>query len=329
MKSISTVSFIIFFFLISTGCGNSQTHTPTTTPTYANSFEARNVKCKNGFTLELPVDILRASNDKWTIFTCSPPATGITFLGLTLVEVDYGERYTQIIKTDLSKTWTIQHNDFEYSRINRPDALMMPYQWTKDGNYLYLYPVYYPGGSGHPQSAFLYSGISDLYRINLETGKFELFLQREQFTDIAFSPDDQFFIYSERNNPNLIHVKNMITNQEQQLNLGENIFATGAFIWNSESTKVVFFVGYENKSENWQNDLSSTSIFILSPQNMHIQNILEKDVRKFAPDVCPNNEYWVDENTICVYSVDRELGYWENKFTLNITTGTLESMPHP
>ena len=85
--------------------------------TEATALAARNVKCKDGFSLEDYEDVIAASNDTWTLFTCSPvvpPNADLRTPGL----VDFGTRYTEIIKTDLSKTWIIPHSSFDYSAIN-------------------------------------------------------------------------------------------------------------------------------------------------------------------------------------------------------------------
>src|SRR5688572_23746532 len=155
------------------------------------TMEARNVKCKEGFVVEIYMEVTRYSNNEWTLFTCSPVPENKKDKYIPGI-VDYSTRYTQLVKTDLSKTWTIQHSKFDYSIIDRPDALMNPFRWTSDGKYLYLFPRYYPGPSGFPASAFLHTHISSLYRINLENGYFELVLQSSEFVALAISPDDNF-----------------------------------------------------------------------------------------------------------------------------------------
>ena len=286
------------------------------------TLEARNVQCKDGFVIEQYLDIISSSNNQWTLYTCSPTPLNKNDEWTPGV-VDYGTRYTQIIKTDFSKTWTIRHNTFDYSIINRPDALLSPYRWTADGKYLYLYPSSYPGGSGFPESAFLYTQIGSLYRINLETGKFELVLQRSLFGALALSPDDRLLAYSEPDKSDIIHIRNMENGTDLQIKLNEDISAAGAFIWNSQSTKVIFTVGYGKQNGNWQDDLSGTSVFVLTPQNMHVQKVLAKDSRIFSPYECSDNIYWLNENTICLYSLNQDLDSWNKIFTLNIKTGTV------
>ncbi len=246
------------------------------------TLEARNVKCKEGFVLEQGLDVIRASNNKWTLFTCSPKPKNKNNQWTPGAD-DYGTRYTQIISADFSKTWTIQHSTFDYSIIDRPDALMATYRWTGDGKYLYLYPRYYPSGSGGTNSGLLETHINNLYRINLETGKFELVLQSGQYGSLLLSPNDQFLVYSENKNSDVIHVRNMENGNDLQVKLNEDISVSGGFVWNSESTMVVITIGYSKAVENSTDDLSGTAIFILTLQNMHAQKVLAKDFSNIYP----------------------------------------------
>jgi hypothetical protein len=296
---------------------------------YPATLEARNVHCKDGFVIERSIDILSNSNDQWTLFTCSPTPPKTNNNGTPEI-VDYGTRYTEIIKTDLSVTWIIPHYSFDYSIINGPDSMMHPILWTRDGRYLYMYPGYvFAGGDGAPRSGFLYSYINSIYRINLVTGVFSSVLLRDQFGDFEFSPDEQSLVYSEQQNPAMIHVRNLETGYDRQVNLGEGIYAAGAFLWNSDGTKIVIFAGYEKKDHDWWDDLSATSIYILNPRDMNVRNILAKNPRIFTPFPCPNDfeSIWLNENSICLDSLS-EL-YRDsliNLYSLNIDTGRLVFM---
>jgi hypothetical protein len=288
------------------------------------TLEARNAKCRDGFFMEQDVEVLRNSSDEWTLFTCSPVPKDKNHYW-TPGSVDYGTRYTQLIKNDLSKTWIIPHSSFDYSIIDRPDAMMLPFEWTADGKFLYLYPAYYPAGSGYPISYFFYSHINDLYRINLETGEFRLYLKRDQFSDIAFSPDDRFLVYSEYKNSDVIHIKNLETNNDRQVELNENIVVAGRFVWNEESIKVVIFAGYgDDSNDDPSRDLSETSIFVLDVENMGVQKVLSKDPRIFEPSNCSDNIFWLDENTMCLYSLLNKPEYGRSIFSFNIQTGDIK-----
>lgn len=291
------------------------------------TIEVRGAKCKDGFILERGLEVLDYSTEEWTLFTCSPITANQKDVSTHGV-VDFGTRYTQVIKTDFSKTWTIKHSSFDYSIIDRPDALMAPFRWTADGKYLYLYPRYYPGRSGGPEYFFLHTLINDLFRINLETGEFELFLRKDEFGALAFSPNDQFLIYSEQNKPNVVHIINMETNENSRIEVQGDIVALGAFIWYPDNTSVIFFAGYGEQKDN----LSGTAIFVLTLSNMQVQKVLTKDARIFGPyyECSDNHDVWLDYDTICLDSFNRELDSWNKIFSFNIKTGVIEFLrPFP
>lgn len=293
------------------------------------TLQARNVRCKDGFAVEQYLDIIRYSNDTWTLFTCSPiPANQND--RWTPGVVDYGTRYTQIIKTDLTRTWTIQHSSIDYSIINRPDAMLAPFRWTADGKYLYLYPHSYPGPSGGLFSAHLRTPISDLYRIDLETGEFGLFFPGGQFDALSLSPNDQYLVYSNPILTDIIHVRNTQDEKDVAVKFNEDVIATGGFVWDSASTRVVFVSAHGQTNPLVGDDTSSTSVFVLSIKNMHVQKILSEDPRMFIiSSHCNIDGSWLDENTICLYSLSDEPENWNSYFALNIETGEVELLRPP
>lgn len=282
------------------------------------TLQARRVICNDGFALERFLDVLRYSTSEWTIYTCSPKLENIGDWRTPGV-VDYGTRYTQVSKTDFSRTWTIRHNVFDYSIIDRPDAWLFPYRWTVDGKYLYLCPLYYPSGSGYPTSVALQTLLNDLYRINLETGYFELVLSGNQYGAFSLSPDDQTLFYSDHDRPDILFARNMGTGEERFVKLNETIIAAGAFVWNMDGSKIVVTVGYETQSGGRRDDLSATAIYVVTLRNMHAQMILPRDSRVLIPSPCFENQYWLDENTLCL----------SPSTAINIQTGEVLSIPPP
>jgi hypothetical protein len=290
---------------------------------YPATLEARGVSCRDGFIVELPYEIFMDSNEQWTVFTCSPIAENMQEAWTPGV-VDYGKRYTLVTSTDHSQSWTIQHHDFDYSEIDRPDAMMSTYHWSIDGKYVYLHPLYYPGPSGFTDSAFLRTHVISLYRLHLETGDFELVLADGQFGAFAISPNDQYLIYSEEAQPYVIHIKDLENNQDSQIGIDETVMATGAFIWNTDSTKVVFFSGYKNGDEYRVDDLSSVSIFVLDLESMNIKEVVSKDARILSPDQCSEeDDYWIDQNTLCLYSIGVSQNTIAQIYSLDIRYGTV------
>jgi hypothetical protein len=285
------------------------------------ALEARNVKCKGGFQLELPMDILRYSNKDWTLFTCSPPPpNNREGKGAQTWPVDYGTRYTQLIKTDLSQSWVIQHDSFNYSEMDRPDALLVPFRWTEDGKYLYVYPDYYPGPSGGSASRILRTGVSSLYRINLENGDFGPATPNNHYSSMEISPDDRFLVYSDWDEPDRIHVWNLESAKDMSVKLNQDVMASGGFVWNSKSEIVVFVAAQGSDDHESREDMAGTSVFVLTIENMNVEEILSEDPRLFIPADCFDGNYWLDENTMCLYSINDNLDSWNKYFSINIKT---------
>jgi len=281
------------------------------------TMEARKAKCKDGYILEMPLDVIIYSTNQWSIFTCSPVPEDPDQLWTPGV-VDYGTRYTQVLKTDFSQSWVIQHSSFDYSKINRPDALMIPYRWTKDGSYLYLYASYYPGPSGGGAVVAFYD-VDPLYRLNLKTGKFETMLQG--VLSFSFSPNDQYLIYIKQEEPNVIHLLDMSGGTEKQIPFDGGL-VTGRFSWSLDSTKVVFASGFGKSGE----DISLVSVYVLSIKYSRIQPLLIKDSRMLIPDSL--GEEWINPETIRMFSLSSNEELWGD-YTLNIKTGEITALSTP
>jgi hypothetical protein len=290
------------------------------------TLAARDVSCKDGFTLEFSLEITRMSTTQWTMYTCSPVPKNQDQRWTPGV-VDYGSRYTVFKKTDLSKTWIIEHRQFDYSQINRPDGLLFPYRWTADGKYVYFFPKYYPGPDGFAYSAYFYSLIDVLYRLNLETGDFEKVLNDNM--DFSLSPNDQFLIYTLSDHPDIVHIMDMSNKKDRQFPLDHQVSFTGIFVWKPDSTGVLFASGYEQTTDNWQDNVSATSIYLLSLKNLSLRTLLQKGSQRFIPRRSnSNDEYWADSNTIHIFSLKPENDF-QNEFYLNIQNGKIKNNATP
>ncbi|MEW5872980.1 MAG: hypothetical protein AB1894_27215 [Chloroflexota bacterium] len=321
-------------YMIATAHAMVKTHDYWMLTEVPSTLQARQVHCKDGFVLELKLDILRQSSDQWTLFTCSPELEDSSSWR-TPGAVDFGTRYTQVTRNDLSQTWIIRHGDYHGLVIDRPDALLYPYRWTRDGKYVYLYPGFYPGPDGFATSAYFvnFDAYQVLYRLNLETGDLEKILPRRDgvYYALSLSPDDQFLIYTDTSEPGLLHVLNMLDGSARHITLDAGAFVTGRFAWRSDSAKVVFASGYEKVGDDWNDNVSAASIYALSVKTMHAQLILSKDPRILVPDFeckpLSGCSAWLDENTIYLYPLSSEFACSDARFTLNIQTGYLAALP--
>ena len=288
---------------------------------------ARGAVCIEGFELEVPIDIVLMSNDQWTVFTCSPmPESDET--GLTPGVVDYSTRYTQVTKTDLSQTWIIEHKQHSYLGMDRPQALMAPRRWTQDGEYVYLKSAFYPAPNGFPTSAYFRTD-SNLHRLNLLTGEFETILAPNTIYSYALSPNDRYLVYSRKDAPSKVKIVDLISGREESIELDNDPFVSGSFVWNPGSTKVIFGTGEAKASNDWSDDVSKTSIFVLSISNSHIQPILVNEPRLLVPwnYFCEDTQ-WSDSNTVCLRSLDRQIPSYL-VYTINTQTGHVIALPTP
>ena len=296
------------------------------------TIEARKAKCKDGFVLEQALYVLDVSTDEWTLFTCSPQPPNAKDRWTPGI-VDFGTRYTQIIKTDFSRTWTIQHNLFDYSSINRPDAMLAPRRWTADGNYVYLVPIYYPGKSGGNQGIYFYDS-NELYRLNLNSGDFEIVLPHTQWGySYSLSPDDQYLAYSSLNEKSdekqIVHIRNMYTGAEQAIKLNGNYTLTGAFAWEKDSAKLFF----ASALSGWENEKGgAASLFMLTLKNMYLQTVLRNDNRFLVP--LPqrkdgNLNYWTNENYLYIASLNYETVEYFSDLALDVQSGNVIVLATP
>lgn len=286
---------------------------------------ARGISCRNGFRIEREIDIQYNSNNQWTLYTCSP-TTGNKFSDSETDDLDFGSRYTNVVKTDLTKTWTILHSSFDYSRINKSDAFIQSFRWTTDGKYVYLYPKNLFGPSGFKDSFFMGTLINDLYRLNLHTGDFEPVLSYRQYKDFEISPDDHWLIYSEIKQPGVLHIRDLNTGIEKLVTLNGKILAAGAFTWTRDSSSVVIFSGYEKTGGEWDEDLSATEISILDMRQLRVKQIIPKDERLLTPCFPYKSDSWYGPKSLCLYSISQDPVYENKYFSLEIDTGKILNM---
>jgi Tol biopolymer transport system component len=168
-----------------------------------------------------------------------------------------------------------------------------------------------------------------LLRLNLKTGDFKTILPDQPGAyAFALSPDDQLLVYSTSEKPELIHVVNMDSGDEQQIVIENGIGVSGRFVWDPTSTKVVFATGFGPGGDEPRDDISSTSIYILTISYMHAQPIVYQDSRELLPwwNLYADG-YWIDANTICLLARSNAFRDWDGVFALNIQTGILTNAP--
>jgi hypothetical protein len=278
--------------------------------------QKRGIICDAGFDLETLSDIRSMSTDEWTIFTCKPDYR-------TTPDVDYLSRYTRVVKTDLTQSWTISYKNLIWANI--PIAYLKSYKWSRDGKYLFLvaytccYDGYFASNYFHNESI--------LYRLNLDTGIFETILTGAHSLEI--SPDDQYLIFTNRDNPDAVYIRNLSNGTDKQVQFDKDVVAAGIFAWAPDSSQVIFGAGY-GPGIDAQNDLSETSIFKLTIKDSTLQPLLYKDPRLLVPNIIDQKtrNFWVDKNRIPLFSLKREYDNLNN-VSMDVQTGNIQNFFTP
>ena len=291
------------------------------------TLEAMAVECKEGFGLEQPIEVTyRNLNEDWAIFTCSPLPEDRSQKWTPGV-VDFGERYTQFHRKDLSQTWVVKHGDYEGMFYDRPDALVNVERWTQDGLYVYFYPSKYPAPSGFSTGDYYYRLFSRvLFRLELGTGEVETILPFEKTARFyAISPDDQYLIYSNYNQPEIVHLLNLLTMEEELIQLDEGLAVSGRFAWSPDSARVIFGGGFPKESDDWQDDVLTTSVYLLTIKDLHLKTIINRDPRLVIPSTwyACDNQTWIDSNRICVFFARGYGKGLDGDFVLGLKSGSI------
>ena len=120
------------------------------------------------------------------------------------------------------------------------------------------------------------------------------------------------------------------------MRLYQDIRAAGDFVWNEDSTQVVFAAGYGQET-GYEDDILETSIVVLTPENMQLQTILQRDERMLIPDFSPyKDDCCFGETTIELMPIDYDTTLGSIDFRIDfqtgevyVTTPTQEVTPQP
>jgi hypothetical protein len=274
----------------------------------AGTLEAWNVSCEEGYSLEEENVVIwfRQASLQWVVYTCSP------------YEQPFNRRYTVVADVEHTRNWIIPHDNFKWS--SSANMYLRPYHLRQGHKFLYLVPDYYgPPGSGFYPSGYFVDE-SALYRIDLDTGQFETILRDSGGYAIEISPDDKYLAYSPVQKNNTIYIMDLSTKSEREISIGDEYMNAGGFVWTRDSATVIFAGGVEN----WFEGNLGTSIFKLTIRNMHLQVIIENDLRQLVPAweyIDEDDDHWIDDFTLRLDSLDED--YWNYEWSLDIRSGEI------
>jgi len=273
----------------------------------ASTGRARGAVCRDGYFLEYEIDQLWRAGP-WTVFTCTPES------------FDYSKRYTAAVSMDLSTSWTISHEGFDWS--DRPGALLTPSFWTPDGIFVYLIPETIPAASGFdPLDGFL--DVRALYRLDLTNGSFTIVLPETQTRyACSLSPSGRYLAFTDPAEPASVHIRDMPLNDQITVDLGDEFERAGAYAWSLDSTYVIFAAALPG----WREGQSGVSLFTLDVGSVEPSILASPDNRLLIPvSSCSwaSDDCWIDDRTLALQSLRYPSEEFWVEWAVDVTSGTM------
>jgi WD40 repeat protein len=169
----------------------------------------------------------------------------------------------QIVKSDGTKEWQLSFKGvpgierFEYERSPGVVGFIgefWPYHWSKDSRYLFIAPAF---SSDLPIGAIPPDGVG-LYRFDTQTGQLSPILKfSESSYNFAFSPNDEYYVYSYGLDRKNIHIVNTQTGKDQTIQVPGYDGGAGCFVWSPDGLKFVFV---HSDVENQKSSLDRKSV---------------------------------------------------------------------
>jgi hypothetical protein len=225
--------------------------------------------------------------------------------------------YTKVFRVDGSASWTLSPLNSEGVAVTENwEWYLMPYYWSRNGQYLYLTPIYWGAIDG---PGYIFVDGFGLFRLNLYDGRLDQWLKIKMPDGYAFSfsPDEKWFLYSDPNLSKIIRVRNMISGEMDYLSFKDEYVDAGMFLWTKDSAKVLIVAGISD----WVSGDGGFSLLVYDPKEKKLRILIDNDKRKLAP--CYYNKEgivagpWLSDEVALM--CNREEKYW----TLNIRTGVL------
>ncbi len=142
--------------------------------------------------------------------------------------------------------WSITYDDREFD-IKAPEPWYKPFQWSKDGKFLYY--TCFHGQESDTSGKFWGNEFIDgcgVFQLNLETGETIDILSEIRpgngYYAFSISPDENYLVYTYQNaSPVQIKLLDLNTSKERiLLTAGEDILEIGRYGWSPHGDKLIF-----------------------------------------------------------------------------------------
>lgn len=201
--------------------------------------------------------------------------------------------FTKVFRLDGTQSWDVPFYETAGANLKSesfPDGfeagVMMPFHWSKDGNYLYLSPrILYLDG---PWLDFV-NGFG-LYRLDLNTGKTSKTLSANAY---AFSPNDRYLAYISQNGN--LEILDIFTGEVVAHKIASSSLAIGKIIWSPGSGKLTFIKAFD---ELWDQNGYFT-LYYYDFENNSLTELLTQDPRS-----CIAKEWVSDVEILLIGATD-------------------------
>lgn len=224
--------------------------------------------------------------------------------------------YTRVTNTSLDLTWNVPSYDDGNVNTPEPSWYWAPYLWSGNGKYLYLRSVCL---CFIDSPWLLYSSGFGLSRLDLETGEFDIWLKPSDIGySFEFSNDGNLLAFSLPDYSDVIKIRDLKSNNEQNLNFKEKYIIL-EFRWTSDNSQLVIFTEEheDNPSE------SGFSVFVYSIEKGALRKLLDKNTlnSSFPTENSIEPRIYISDLTDDILTLSHVFD--ENTFKLNIQTGEL------
>ncbi len=141
----------------------------------------------------------------------------------------------RVVNSGIKRTWTLPCELFKECSI------LLPIQWSRDGQYLYFAPA--PTTNGYPSGVLIFTSLG---RINVRSGRWEKLLpDSDHYYDFTISPDEAYLAYTQSTGylpgdpligMGILRLKN--NKMEQQFTLSGSF--AGNIVWSPYKYRFVF-----------------------------------------------------------------------------------------
>jgi hypothetical protein len=308
-------------------------------------MQSRGLSCPSEYSLLdtesifIPVDI------EWLVFTCkwnqfNPQHSDPNSAG------KFGLGFTQITNKQNTKTWNINFSRFQWSQ--QMGRGLIPYLWSKDGKGVFLVPATMGDIDGSGTDIDNYN--TGLYYLDLRQGDLKTNLPGLLLTDPSsdpeigsfsnhyiffISPNEKYIAYLLPDIHNILHILNLTTGGDRDVDLRKDFSYVFDFFWNTDSS-AIYFSAKPNQVTSTESPQSPTvdytnSIVSISVPDLKITTVLDADPNGWTTYPYgwngDDSDFWYNSEYIWLRNIYEGTFLYGQPAVLNIHTGQIYLIP--